>query len=444
MKIQYTRVISTSTTPQGSTPSRWLKRLFQCLCGTILVYIVAFCALFDYISGPLLDHSQSKPFDFIYEFQANHPPRTERFPSVEQRVKLYMGPWYTHENHTLSWQYHGGSSMVEIWNESNPEDQRVTLISSTSVKSQGQPFFLQAAPMQRCASIWNGLAGFLKRAVGKGTDFKTYCEGVVDLAKETSRERPPILFSFGDAHSQVTWFPMLGKWRNRHFTQKDPILWTLAERRHFGLIPSLPKVDIKWNQKHPGAVWRGELTGKQESSHRLSQTTATDLEKCRDNRRCRFVLDHVDELDVRLTGLGNHYLRSKHVGGKTILGLPLTRHQMLQNQILFSLEGNDVSSGLKWMLMSNSVVLLEDTRRTSWAMEEWLEPFVHYVPINTTNVMQQVEWVRQHPLEAEKIAQRATLFMWDMLYHPNAQQEEQEIQARIIERYNALWKTKAG
>lgn len=50
------------------------------------------------------------------------------------------------------------------------------------------------------------------------------------------------------------------------------------------------------------------------------------------------------------------------------------------------MEGNDVSSGLKWNLLSNSVVLMPKPTRTSWAMEEFevvgAEPWVHYIPMH--------------------------------------------------------------
>ncbi len=40
------------------------------------------------------------------------------------------------------------------------------------------------------------------------------------------------------------------------------------------------------------------------------------------------------------------------------------------------LEGNDVASGLKWALLSQSVVMMPPPQHTSWAMEELLQPWV--------------------------------------------------------------------
>ena len=40
-----------------------------------------------------------------------------------------------------------------------------------------------------------------------------------------------------------------------------------------------------------------------------------------------------------------------------------------------------MASGLKWMLFSNSVVFMAPPTKTSWAMEEKLVPYVHYIPL---------------------------------------------------------------
>jgi len=41
---------------------------------------------------------------------------------------------------------------------------------------------------------------------------------------------------------------------------------------------------------------------------------------------------------------------------------------------ILSIEGNDVASGLKWQLYSNSVVFMRKPKIVSWAMEDKLIP----------------------------------------------------------------------
>uniref|UniRef100_A0A7S0B2S3 Glycosyl transferase CAP10 domain-containing protein n=1 Tax=Minutocellus polymorphus TaxID=265543 RepID=A0A7S0B2S3_9STRA len=119
----------------------------------------------------------------------------------------------------------------------------------------------------------------------------------------------------------------------------------------------------------------------------------------------------------------------------------MTIEEQLRYKILINLEGNDVSSGLKWMLLSTSVVLMSPPTRTSWAMEELLEPFVHYVPLaeNGSNAEEMVRWILDNDEKAQRIAERATLFMEDMLYHPDAEKDEQKIKREIMKRYRAHW-----
>jgi len=50
---------------------------------------------------------------------------------------------------------------------------------------------------------------------------------------------------------------------------------------------------------------------------------------------------------------------------------------LLKYKVVIVLEGNNVASGLKWALASNSVLVMPPPTIASWAMEELLEPWVH-------------------------------------------------------------------
>ena len=115
--------------------------------------------------------------------------------------------------------------------------------------------------------------------------------------------------------------------------------------------------------------------------------------------------------------------------------------QIQQYKVIISFEGNDVASGLKWSLLSESVVLMPEPTRTSWAMEELLEPWVHYIPMypNGSNAEEMIRWVGDNDEKAKRIAERGRLFMYDMLYHPDAAKDEREVKAEIARRYRNLW-----
>ena len=103
------------------------------------------------------------------------------------------------------------------------------------------------------------------------------------------------------------------------------------------------------------------------------------------------------------------------------------------------LEGNDVASGLKWALLSQSVVLMPTPTHTSWAMEEFLEPWVHYIPLNenATDVDEKMQWVIDNDDIAQRIAERGTLWMEDLVFHPDAEGDDRWIQEEMVRRYQA-------
>ena len=120
----------------------------------------------------------------------------------------------------------------------------------------------------------------------------------------------------------------------------------------------------------------------------------------------------------------------------------MTTNQMQGYKVIISLEGNDVASGLKWNLLSRSVVLMPAPTKTSWAMEELLEPWVHYIPMEPdgSNALEMVQWVLDHDRDARRIAERATLFMYDLLYHPDAEQDDLAVKEEIVRRYSDHWR----
>jgi hypothetical protein len=113
--------------------------------------------------------------------------------------------------------------------------------------------------------------------------------------------------------------------------------------------------------------------------------------------------------------------------------------QILQNKAIIMLEGNDVATGLKWALLSDSVVMMQPPSFTSWAMEELLEPWVHYIPLNEdlSDVEEKMQWILDNDKKAQLIAQRGTLWIQDLILHPDAANDEKRIQEEIIRRYRA-------
>jgi Glycosyl transferase family 90 len=74
---------------------------------------------------------------------------------------------------------------------------------------------------------------------------------------------------------------------------------------------------------------------------------------------------------------------------------------------------------------------------TSWAMEELLEPWVHFVPINDSlsDVEEKVQWVIDHSDQAQAIAHAGKLWISDLVYHPHADDDDGAIMREIFLRY---------
>jgi hypothetical protein len=59
-------------------------------------------------------------------------------------------------------------------------------------------------------------------------------------------------------------------------------------------------------------------------------------------------------------------------------------------------------------------------------MEATLKPFVHYLPIkeDMSDVEEMINWAEDHPEQTRIIAERSTLFIYDLLFHPDAARDE--------------------
>ena len=90
------------------------------------------------------------------------------------------------------------------------------------------------------------------------------------------------------------------------------------------------------------------------------------------------------------------------------------------------------------MLLSQSVVLMpRELRFTSWFMEDLLEPYVHFIPIESdySNIVEQVQWCESNLKDARRISERATLFVHDMFFHRSSDFDNSEVKFEMMDRY---------
>ena len=224
-------------------------------------------------------------------------------------------------------------------------------------------------------------------------------------------------------------------------TSNAYIIWRLTSKRHFGTLPLVPQVDVPWKDKKNVAIFRGALTGKNRDGF-LVGTNATDEEKCLSMHRCKLVFKtHTSPIvNAHLTPPPPKNILPKKVGKVRLSGPKTNLEDMLKYKAIIMLEGNDVSSGLKWALYSNSVVMTQaPPTKSSWLMEETLEPWKHYIPLNRdlSDVEEKMQWVIDHDKESQAIAKQGSLWMKDLLYHPDSKTDEEVIFEEMLRRYQA-------
>jgi hypothetical protein len=228
-----------------------------------------------------------------------------------------------------------------------------------------------------------------------------YCRDALaffEIASDTEH----MLVSFGDI-TPGSILPHFVKTRPTNATQPNSnhgngILWPLNVRRHFGGMKDFGKTsDTVWDNKLARLVWRGAETGSGQRAKAAEEYY--------------FAIN--EGIDIALTLIIN----KEHQGLNSFTRPTLSMQEILKNKFLLSLEGNDVSSGLKWMLLSDSVVFMPTPKYMSWALEVHLLPFVHYIPVleDLSDLRKKVHWARKNDLECQRIAEQATKFMHHFL-----------------------------
>lgn len=185
---------------------------------------------------------------------------------------------------------------------------------------------------------------------------------------------------FGDV-IHVPSVPTFVKSRPVTVDNANSVLLPLNTFRHLIFV----RDEISFAEKKPMIVWRG-------AAYR-------DLRK-----RFLSVVSSFDFCDVEDT--------SRHAQGGVKANW-LTQDEQLKFKFIFSVEGNDVASNLKWIMSSNSLCFMQKPSCETWFMEGTLIPDYHYVFIddNFSNVKEKYDFYLSHPEEALKIIKQAQAYV---------------------------------
>ena len=345
--------------------------------------------------------------------------RDERFPSIKERVRLYMGNWYAlpcdkDNRPNLGWIdfSYQNTTKASVWpnlmvSHTSFHNSSTRSYRIESIIEPDRLFFLDKKVLLDCLDGEKGGKDNYKDRVRMRNNMLMYCydaAGSLETALHHVNDdidinvlQPPTLVQFGDLKHSHDYgdveIPHFKKFRSAttqeklalvttsdnergcidhqalqtvHTTTKlQPILWKFATARHFRALGKVYREDTPWEKKIPQAVFRGQLTGSRDGYDKHS----SDLVNCMNMRRCRLVYTHSDSkiIDARLTSTRN---RMPHtLNGVNLISATTTIRRLLEYKAIIMLEGNDVASGLKWALLSQSVVLMPSPMHTSWAME---------------------------------------------------------------------------
>jgi hypothetical protein len=224
-----------------------------------------------------------------------------------------------------------------------------------------------------------------------------------------------ILIAFGDISFKLNKFALT---KSRPIDSKDNynILLNLNIKRHWEKLSEIDKYDIPFDKKYNRIVWRGSNTGYYTRG------------KIRDLFVEKFQNHENKNIDIKYSEL----FQENKSEIPFILN-KLSIEDQLKNKFILSIEGNDVATNLKWIMYSNSLVLMPKPTICSWFMEDKLINGKHYVEIKNdfSDLEEKYDWCLNHDSECEQIAKNGTEFAKQFLDI----KREDEITKHVIASY---------
>ena len=416
----------------------------------VAVYFLGSFVVILYSSmGIAMRGSEEQLSTFKFNTDWHPKTRSERFPSVEDRVKLYMSNWYLppcsdEDKLRFTKSYNGNFTSIQVEVEGHSYD-------FYGVVRRDLPLYLDTATVKDCTSgfaklMLNKLSFRQPTLIQDRSNHLPICADMEELLSAT-----PSLATLGGGAQEAGPIPMFGPSRSiassaqqeatdqsscsaNHPTSADlypPIIWRLHSRRQIDMMARASRRDPSWEQKKPKAIWRVIFSGN-EGHH------SEKKEECMEDQLCRFVFNHANS---ELVDAGYGQGSANKIDGNVMMRKQVSWRSMQSNKVLIHFEGgaHDYGVGLAWKLYSRCVLLMHPPTKTTWLMEELLQPWEHFIPLNDTNAEDMVRWVIENDEEAHKISERASLFVHDLLLHPKALIDEENIKIEMIKRYQSHW-----
>ena len=199
-----------------------------------------------------------------------------------------------------------------------------------------------------------------------------------------------------------------------------------------------------WNTKKSILIWRGSSSGQRRTvieqyiDYNNDDGTILPYHHRQQQQQQQQQQHYSIPIDVAFSEiLKVHQNKFQHHPDEYYVRDALSVSQLLQYKYLLVLEGWGLASNLKWMLYSNSLVFMAIPTKVSWAMEEKLVPWVHYIPLyeNYTNLSEQLAWAQTHDEECYQMVLYSRHYIERLVTSKQAQQETREILQGIDQIY---------
>ncbi len=187
---------------------------------------------------------------------------------------------------------------------------------------------------------------------------------------------------------------------NKVILVPDPQTFTLLFNEQTNIQKATK--DTPWEQKENALLWRGEPNDCE--NYRLPM----------DMPRSKLVAlsqAHPTIINASFNGYWghpHHRFLSKKFGQSTFVSFADHIHY----KYLPSLDGSTAAfSSLTWKLLSNSVVIKQDSSDVQWYYH-MLKPYEHFIPVkrDISNLLEIINWMQKNDAETRKIAQQACDF----------------------------------
>jgi len=211
----------------------------------------------------------------------------------------------------------------------------------------------------------------------------------------------------------------------------------VSRRKLWDPLREVRKHDVPFSHKKDILVWRGQLSGmlgkpfggpfRQEllARYMLSNNPAIDVKPIFNSQTMKLI-----NKKFLYSRLPHEYIK------RNSIKQPDSIRGLLQSKFLLAVEGNDVASGLMWMLYSNSVVFMSNPTVTSWALEGYLFPWQEYVPVHHDfhDLEEKLTWcMEEGTYVCEQIAKKGQIFVQQF----QSEKDEENLVRRILELYGS-------